>query len=96
MCRARRVEDGRRGAAARTPLACLVHDTSHAGVWCPAGARPQPRPQMVVVENPPTMDDEGKMARLTCVRVRLLLALLLTLVTLHVQVSNMAVGVAQK
>ena len=28
-----------------------------------SGSRPQPRPQMVVVENPPTVDDEGKMAR---------------------------------
>ena len=33
-----------------------------------SGNRPQPRPQMVVVENPPTMDDEGKMVRPLAVR----------------------------
>ena len=61
---------------------------------CASGNRPQPRPQMVVVENPPTVDDEGKMARARALPGRSCRAFR----GLHFrpQVSNMAVGVAQK
>ena len=42
-------------------LPLLWAQTAHQSLA--SGNRPQPRPQMVVVENPPTMDDEGKMVR---------------------------------
>jgi hypothetical protein len=49
---------------------------------------------MVVVENPPTMDDEGKMARRS--RSRGQRVARADQRTRCPQVSNMAVGVAQK
>jgi LSD1 subclass zinc finger protein len=59
---------GRRCALPAAPCraTCLtVRRLSCLRCFCrpPAGSRPQQRPQMVVVENPPTMDDEGKMVR---------------------------------
>ena len=46
-----------------TFLALHAHCSSVFTASCVLGNRPQPRPQMVVVENPPTVDDEGKMVR---------------------------------
>ena len=82
-----------RQAVRRWPGACTMHVLPR-WLLTPAfapGNRPQPRPQMVVVENPPTMDDEGKMVRPLAVRCCACLGL-----HSRAQVSNMAVGVAQK
>ncbi len=62
--------------------------------FVPHAARPPQRPQMVVVENPPTLDDEGKMVCLLPHSVAHRTARSHSLG--RVQVSNMAVGVAQK
>jgi hypothetical protein len=50
------------GATKRSAARSLAISVSRAPAH-PLTARPQQRPQMVVVENPPTMDDEGKLVR---------------------------------
>ena len=88
---------GSAGGASSAPLACALQALSSSVFTpsCASGNRPQPRPQMVVVENPPTVDDEGKMARARALA-QTLLPCFPRLTHYHPQVSNMAVGVAQK